>query len=157
MKITLCGSTRFKQAFEDWNALLTQNGHLVYSCGFYARSDGPNATLSEEQKRQLDLVHLEKICASDAIMVLNVVPADYPDMLAQFSDMVRIDLRLGYYGDSTRREIEWAALQNRLLYALHINKGLPYSQFIGAEHIFNAFNGGPLIPPFDSPFFDLRL
>lgn len=94
MKITLCGSTRFGDAFRDWNLILTLAGHIVYSvAGFGHEGD----VFAEEDKQRLDLIHLEKISQSDAVVVLNVG---------------------GYYGDSTRREIEYTRMLDKDIYWL---------------------------------------
>jgi hypothetical protein len=84
-KITLCGSTKFKKAFLEWNRRLTLDGHLVYSVAFWTHTDGtaPDA----DRKKLLDTVHKSKIESSDAIFVLDIG---------------------GYVGDSTAREIDYA-------------------------------------------------
>lgn len=100
MKITLCGSTRFREQFELWNKRLTLSGHLVYSvCGFGHSGD----TFSPEEKEMLDLIHLRKISESDAVAVIDTG---------------------GYIGDSTRREIAWAKLNDKRVYYVSIS-GIP--------------------------------
>lgn len=84
-RITLCGSTRFKKAWVEWNARLTLEGHLVYSVAMWSHSVRVEPT--EEQKVILDKVHFGKIDNSDEVFVLDVG---------------------GYIGDSTRREIAHA-------------------------------------------------
>lgn len=84
MKITLCGSTRFKKEFQIAEAQLSLNGHAVYSCALWGHADDP---LTDEDKLVLDAVHMVKIENSDAILVLNVG---------------------GYIGESTRREVFFA-------------------------------------------------
>lgn len=100
MRITLCGSTRFKDAFIDWNHRLACAGHTVYSLSAFGREandvgkdDMP--LLTDAEKITLDLVHLDKIMNSEAIVVIN------PD---------------GYVGFSTRREIQWASMQSKLIF-----------------------------------------
>lgn len=105
MKITLCGSTRFQQAFGDWNAGLTLAGHVVYGLGMFGREAADegkvgNDLVSDDEKVTLDLVHLRKIIESDVIVVLNVG---------------------GYVGISTRREIQWANMNGRAVYWLENN------------------------------------
>lgn len=102
MKITLCGSTRFQAAFAEWMTTLSLSGHIVYGLAMFGREatdvgKGDNVLVSEEQKVTLDLIHLRKIMESDAVVVLN--PG-------------------GYVGFSTRREIEWARMLGREVYAL---------------------------------------
>jgi len=90
MKITLCGSTRFRSAFEEWDARLTMEGHLVYSVGVWYHES--SKVITPAQKAMLDFVHLEKISASDEIFVIDVG---------------------GYVGDSTEKEIEFARKQGK--------------------------------------------
>lgn len=102
MRITLCGSTRFKDAFNHWNHQLAVSGHTVYSLSLFARQESDvgkegNPTITDDQKITLDLVHLDKILNSDAIVVINVD---------------------GYTGFSTKREIEWARMQRKEVYLI---------------------------------------
>lgn len=69
--ITLCGSTRFKRAFQEWNARLTLRGHVVFSVALWGHADKTVDPTSDE-KALLDRVHLRKIELSDAIFVLDV-------------------------------------------------------------------------------------
>ncbi len=89
-KITLCGSTRFKKAFGEWNARLTLEGYVVYSVAMW--SHGGRIDPTPEQKELLDQVHLKKILNSEGIFVLDVG---------------------GYIGESTRREINYATAIGR--------------------------------------------
>jgi len=68
--ITLCGSTKFKKEYEEWNKKLTLEGNVVLSCGVFAHAD--DIELTDEQKRMLDEIHIRKIDMSDEIFVLNV-------------------------------------------------------------------------------------
>lgn len=83
--VCLCGSTRFKEAFEKASREETLAGRIVLSVGLFAHADG--ITLTPEQKDALDQLHLRKIDMADEILVLNVG---------------------GYVGESTQREIEYA-------------------------------------------------
>jgi len=93
-KLTLCGSTRFRTAYEKVNRYLSLKGHVVYTVAFF-----PNGgdTLGKQQKERLDLVHKAKIDNSDGIVVLDVD---------------------GYIGESTKSEIEYANLQNKHVWYL---------------------------------------
>jgi hypothetical protein len=82
-RITLTGSTRFRRAFEEWNARFTLQGYIVHSVAVY-KEDVP---LSIEQRRVLDEVYLDKIRDSDELFVLDVS---------------------GYVGEGTKREIAFA-------------------------------------------------
>lgn len=83
--ITLCGSTRFKAAFEEWNVRLTLEGATVLSIAIPSHAYGLSWT--EGQKAALDAAHLAKIDLSDEVFVLDVG---------------------GYVGESTAREIAHA-------------------------------------------------
>lgn len=99
MKITLCGSTRFKDEFVRYNTELSLRGHIVYSIA-WAKEDESSATpgvkMDEKVKQNLYLVHLGKILNSDAIVVV--------------SD------GSNYVGDSTRREIVWAQMNGKMVF-----------------------------------------
>ena len=86
--VTLCGSTKFKKEFEEVNARLTIEGNVVISVGVFGHAN--NIQLTEEQKEELDKVHLQKIDMADEIFVVNVG---------------------GYIGSSTKNEIKYAKLQ----------------------------------------------
>lgn len=84
-RITLCGSTRFKQEFELLNLYLSLHGAVVYTVAFFGHADGWN--LTDDMKATLDEVHQRKILNSDSILVVDVG---------------------GYIGKSTRKEIQLA-------------------------------------------------
>lgn len=98
MKICLCGSTRFMDQFNAVNALLTLQGHIVYSVAMVS-SQASSQEVSNEQKTILDLVYLRKILESDSVVVVG----------RQKDDSM-------YIGESTRREILWASLWNKSVY-----------------------------------------
>ncbi len=100
--VTLCGSTRFRDAFEQAQKQLTLDGCIVISVGLFGHSGDaevwegmPEDTLTRT-KAMLDDMHKHKIDMADEILVLNVG---------------------GYIGDSTRSEIA---------YALAAGKGVHY-------------------------------
>lgn len=84
--ITLCGSTRFKDAFMEAQKRLTLGGNIVISVGLFGHS-GDDEVWIEGTKEMLDDMHLRKIDLADEVFVINVG---------------------GYIGSSTRREIEYA-------------------------------------------------
>ena len=84
--ITLCGSTRFKDAFMEAQKRLTLEGNIVISVGLFGHS-GDDEVWSEGTKEMLDDMHKRKIDMADEIFVINVD---------------------GYIGSSTRSEIEYA-------------------------------------------------
>lgn len=83
--VTLCGSTRFGDAYRDALREETLAGRMVFSVGLLGHAEGID--MSGPVKAALDELHLAKIDASDEILVLNVG---------------------GYVGESTRREIAHA-------------------------------------------------
>ena len=85
--ITLCGSTRFKDAFMETQKRLTLDGNIVISVGLFGHS-GDDEVWTEGMKEMLDDMHKRKIDMADEIFVINVG---------------------GYIGSSTRSEIEYAA------------------------------------------------
>ena len=84
--ITLCGSTRFKDAFTEAQKRLTLQGNIVISVGLFGHS-GDNEVWTPGTKEMLDDMHKRKIDMADEIYVINVG---------------------GYIGASTRSEIEYA-------------------------------------------------
>lgn len=83
--ITLCGSTRYLDEFHRQNERLTLEGHIVISVALQTSSRSNRVT--EETKKMLDQLHLQKIRLSDEILVINCDE---------------------YIGESTRKEIEFA-------------------------------------------------
>ena len=84
--ITLCGSTRFKEAFMEAQKRLTLEGNIVISVGLFGHS-GDDEVWIEGTKEMLDDMHKRKIDLADEIFVIN--PG-------------------GYIGSSTRSEIDYA-------------------------------------------------
>ena len=91
--ITLCGSTRFKDAFMEANKRLTLEGNIVISVGLYGHAGDAEVWENMDEgtltrtKEMLDDMHKRKIDMADEIFVINVG---------------------GYIGDSTRSEIAYA-------------------------------------------------
>ena len=84
--ITLCGSTRFKDAFMEAQKRLTLEGNIVISVGLFGHS-GDEEVWAPGAKEMLDDIHKRKIDMADEIFVINVG---------------------GYIGESTRSEIQYA-------------------------------------------------
>lgn len=91
--ITLCGSTRFKEAFIEAQKRLTLEGNIVISVGLFGHSgdnevwENMDEGMLTATKEMLDDMHKRKIDMADSIYVINVG---------------------GYIGESTRSEIEYA-------------------------------------------------
>lgn len=83
--VTVCGSTRFRAEMAAANRELTLAGYIVLAPGVFAH-DGDQ--INHEQKTQLDQLHFAKIDLATWIYVVD--PG-------------------GYLGESTRREIAYAA------------------------------------------------
>ena len=92
--ITLCGSTRFKDAFMEVQKRLTLEGNIVISVGLFGHSGDHEVWENMDEgtltatKEMLDDIHKRKIDMADEIFVINVG---------------------GYIGSSTKSEIEYAA------------------------------------------------
>ena len=91
--ITLCGSTRFKDAFLEAQKRLTLEGNIVISVGLFGHSGDAEVWENMDEgtltktKEMLDDMHKRKIDMADEIFVIN--PG-------------------GYTGSSTKSEIEYA-------------------------------------------------
>ena len=83
---TLCGSTKFKDAFDKQAKALSFMGHIILRPKSYNHVEGTH--LSAEMMQQLVEMHMQKIDMSDSIFVINVD---------------------GYIGESTYNEIMHAA------------------------------------------------
>lgn len=102
--VCLCGSTRFRDAFQAANREETLQGKIVLSVGLFGHGEDKNV-VTEEIKARLDRLHLEKIRLSDEILVLNVE---------------------GHIGESTAREIACALYLGRSVRFLEKIKGETY-------------------------------
>ncbi|WP_261429938.1 hypothetical protein [Xiamenia xianingshaonis] len=123
--ITLCGSTRFQDAFERVQRELTLEGKVVLSCGVFG--NGRDASIFNDAdaieaaaiKRILDDVHIDKIAMSDAIYVVN------PN---------------GYIGNSTWREIVYAAMTGKGIYSIaNISQESIFSRMDEETHLAERF------------------
>lgn len=91
--ITLCGSTRFKNAFLEAQKKLTLEGNIVISVGLFGHAgdsevwEGMSEDTLTRTKIMLDDMHKRKIDMADEIFVINVG---------------------GYIGQSTASEIAYA-------------------------------------------------
>jgi hypothetical protein len=83
--VCLCGSTRFKAAFEQASKTETLNGKIVLSVGLFGHLEGLD--MLSQTKKMLDDLHKQKIDLADEVLILNVN---------------------GYIGESTRSEINYA-------------------------------------------------
>ena len=96
--ITLCGSTRFKDAFLEAQKRLTLEGNIVISVGLFGHSGDAEVWENMDEgtltktKEMLDDMHKRKIDMADEIFVIN--PG-------------------GYIGSSTKSEIEYAKQHNK--------------------------------------------
>jgi hypothetical protein len=89
--VCLCGSTRFKDAFDEANYQETMAGRIVLSVGFMMHATGnrhgEDVGATPQQKLELDELHKRKIDLADEVLILNVG---------------------GYIGSSTRSELNYA-------------------------------------------------
>lgn len=91
--ITLCGSTKFKEAFLKAQKDLTLQGNIVISVGLFGHS-GDDEVWNVGTKEMLDDMHKKKIDMADEIYVINVD---------------------GYIGESTKSEIEYAKQKGKVV------------------------------------------
>lgn len=91
--ICLCGSTRFKNEFNEVNLQLTLAGYIVLTVGSFMHSD-TELKISDEKKVELDVLHKRKIDIADAVLVLNVNE---------------------YIGSSTRSEIDYTSTTGKAI------------------------------------------
>ena len=84
--VTLCGSTRFKEQFEEIQKRLMLAGCIVISVGMFEISEDDKQK-NPDMNNMLSDMHFRKIDLADEIFVVNVG---------------------GYIGESTKREIEYA-------------------------------------------------
>lgn len=89
--VCLCGSTRFREAFEEANQRETLAGNIVLTIGCDMKSPAA-LELPPETKPKLDELHLRKIDLADEVLILNVG---------------------GYIGESTARELSYAREQGK--------------------------------------------
>ena len=99
--ITLCGSSRFKDAFAEAQKRLTLEGNIVLSLGLFGLS-GDEEVFRPGAKEMLADMHKRKIDMADEIFVINVG---------------------GYIGESTRSEIEYALRTGKKVNYLEEVKG----------------------------------
>lgn len=104
--ITLCGSTRFKDAFIEAQKKLTLEGNIVISVGLFGHAgddevwEGMSEDTLTQTKLMLDDMHKRKIDMADEIFVINVG---------------------GYIGSSTKSEIEYAMANQKKVNYLEPN------------------------------------
>lgn len=89
--VVLSGSTRFREEFDKAAERFTLAGVIVLMPHVWVRSDPAYADISDEDKYNLDELHLHKIDMADELFVVN------PE---------------GYIGASTTKEIEYAIRTN---------------------------------------------
>ena len=97
--VCLCGSTRFWRTFQQINLQETLAGKIVLSIGAATGTDDDHfGNLPQEEydqiKAELDELHLRKIDLADEVLILNVD---------------------GYIGESTRKEMNYAFQQGKVM------------------------------------------
>lgn len=85
--VCLCGSTRFKEVFEEMAAQETINGNVVLMPNVWLTAEEKEKVETGGLKDQLDELHKRKIDIADEILIINVG---------------------GYVGKSTQSEIDYA-------------------------------------------------
>jgi len=106
--ITLCGSTKFKEQFEQVQKDLTLADYIVLTVGcFYHTFPKELEAVIETHKEQLDRLHKEKIALAQAVVIIDVD---------------------GYIGKSTSSELEYALSLNKEIY---VWEDLEYPKYSG--------------------------
>lgn len=90
--VCLCGSTKFKEAFEKANREETAKGNIVLTVAMFGHLEGLD--MDSNERKTFDAVHYDKIELADEILVLNID---------------------GYIGESTKSEIEYAKSLNKVI------------------------------------------
>lgn len=127
--VTLCGSTRFKDAFMEAQKRLTLEGNIVISVGLFGHSgdaevwEGMSEDTLTKTKEMLDDMHKRKIDMADSIFVINVD---------------------GYIGNSTRSEIQYALATGKEVAYLEPDKVAPPRS---SQQVLEGFEG--LVPEAD--------
>jgi hypothetical protein len=103
LKVTLCGSTRFREEFEAAMRSETLAGRIVLTVGLFGHHEGLD--MDGPVKAMLDRLHLAKIDESDEILVVS---------------------RDGYIGASTRREIDYALAAGKPVRWMEVDAGRNY-------------------------------
>jgi len=83
--VCLCGSTKFKEAFEKAEREIALRGEICLTVGLFGHLEGLDMT--SDLKKKLDVLHLHKIDLADEVLILNVG---------------------GYIGESTLRELRYS-------------------------------------------------
>lgn len=107
--VCLCGSARFRKAFEEATLRETLAGRIVLSVGSYKSDSDCSAGLSPEERtvtaQMLAELHRHKIKMADEVLILNVG---------------------GYIGESTLRELQFAlSLGRKVRYLEEPEQDLP--------------------------------
>ena len=95
--VCLCGSGRFREAFEEAEFNETLAGKIVLTIGCNTKDVARTDELLQ-YKQMLDELHLRKIDLADEVLIINVG---------------------GYIGESTRRELNYAKAQGKLIRFVH--------------------------------------
>lgn len=90
--VCLCGSTKFKEEFEQVNRNFTLKGYIVLAPGVFQYSD--NVQLDGTTKQQLDELHKRKIDMADEVHCIDVK---------------------GYIDESTKSELEYAKSKHKII------------------------------------------
>lgn len=132
--VTLCGSTRFKQAFIEANFRETMAGRIVLSVGLYSHADAEVYAPMEAEKETLDQLHFRKIDMSDEILVLDCLAQVCPKCRHVWVTRLTEHARMTVLGCSCGADIEdvppapyiGASTRNEIAYAKSLGKRVRY-------------------------------
>jgi hypothetical protein len=98
--ITLVGPTKFYEAFDEAMLELTKAGWVVLTIGSHRGADSSLNPSLYGYREIFEQLHFEKIQMSDAILVIN---------------------KGGYFGEHTKKEIEFASKNGKRIFWLEGN------------------------------------
>lgn len=105
--VTLCGSTRFKDAFDEANYQETMKGNIVLSVGFFMHASGnkhgDGVGCTPEQKVFLDYLHKKKIDMSDEILVLDIGGYIGESTASEIRHAVQNGVKVRYHSEENRK------------------------------------------------------
>jgi hypothetical protein len=121
--VCLCGSSRFKGAFEAANRTETLAGRIVLSIGMFGHHEGLD--MNGPVKAMLDRLHLGKIDLATEVLILNVD---------------------GYVGESTRRELAYARASGKVIRWLEPEKAIENEDETAALAVSHSETPGGGVP-----------
>jgi hypothetical protein len=96
--VCLCGSTRFRDAFEDAGRLESLAGRIVVGPEVFSHADG--LVLDDETVRRLGEVHRFKIDLADEVLIIDVDGYVGPATQAEVAYAQKLGKRVRYWSQA---------------------------------------------------------